>query len=174
MTVFDELRRVAPAQTGRTGADVDWPGVEDRLGLRLPDDYKWLVETYGPGSFDDFLRVFQPGYPQQVLDLEHQRERTNWAMDYLRERGHAIPYENDELLAVARSDNGDTAYWVLRPSNEPNKWTIALNEGRGPKWDTFDGGIVAWLAAILSKRVRMDVFPRDFPSRRPKFHVFGR
>ncbi|MGW4911200.1 hypothetical protein [Streptomyces sp. NPDC004270] len=33
----------------------------------------------------------------------------------------------------------------------------------------FDGGLVEFLAAVLSGATRMDVFPSDFPSARPAF-----
>lgn len=35
--------------------ELDWTDIERRLRLRLPLDYKRLVETYGQGSFDGFL-----------------------------------------------------------------------------------------------------------------------
>ncbi|KUL35570.1 hypothetical protein ADL22_27120 [Streptomyces sp. NRRL F-4489] len=39
--------------------DVDWVGMESRLGTALPGDYKRMVETFGAGAFDAFLDLRQ-------------------------------------------------------------------------------------------------------------------
>ena len=36
---------------------VDWAAVEERVGLELPDDYRWLLDWYGPGTFDGYLTL---------------------------------------------------------------------------------------------------------------------
>ncbi|MGC0334021.1 hypothetical protein RKD23_007011 [Streptomyces sp. SAI-170] len=38
----------------------DWRAAEEALGVELPADYKWLVETYGWGEFCDFLNLHTP------------------------------------------------------------------------------------------------------------------
>ncbi|WP_430782635.1 hypothetical protein [Actinoplanes sp. G11-F43] len=47
----------------------DWAGIETRLGLQLPRDYRALVETYGAGRFDDYLVVYTPNGPRDTIDL---------------------------------------------------------------------------------------------------------
>jgi hypothetical protein len=148
---------------------VDWAAIESRMGVTLPSDYKWLVENYGPGSFGGFFYVFQPGYSRTGLDLEFQRERTTWALDYLAERGHQLPRQSAGLLSFGRSENGDVAYWVMGSSGDPDRWTVALGEPRGPLWEEFDGGAMEWLEAVLSRRIRMNIFPRDFPRKTVRF-----
>ncbi|MGC4806738.1 SMI1/KNR4 family protein [Micromonospora sp. DT233] len=150
---------------------VDWGAVEARLGTPLPADYKWLVGRYGTGSFGGFLYVFHPDDPRPGLNLEHQRERTTWALRYLLDRGHALPRKPAELLSLGRSDNGDVIYWITEPAGDPDRWRVALGEPRGPLWEEFDGGAVEWLAAVLSKRLRMRMFPKDFPGRTVRFRL---
>jgi hypothetical protein len=170
MTGEDELLRLVPPPD-QPRQFPGWTDVEARLGTRLPHDYKWLVEHYGPGSFDDFLHVLQPSVAAEPIQLEHQAERTAWTLDYLREgRGHEqIPYENSELLAFCKTDNGDTGYWLRHPTNDPDAWTVVVNEARGPRWPKFKGGAVEFLVAVLSGTHRIPVFPEDFPSDRPGF-----
>jgi hypothetical protein len=163
----DLVRLVPPPRSSLTG--VDWVRVEESVGTRLPSDYKWLAERYGPGSFDEFLHVFQPGYRSEALNLEFQVGRTELTMDHLRRAGEVIPYQNAELLACFRTDNGDTGYLVRRPVDQPDAWTIVINEARGTRWSTFDGGIVQFLQMVLSSRYRVVVFPDDFPSSQPGF-----
>ncbi|MER5986988.1 SMI1/KNR4 family protein [Streptomyces sp. NPDC001787] len=38
---------------------IDWAQIEDRVGTRLPGDYKRMVETFGEGSFDGYLGLNQ-------------------------------------------------------------------------------------------------------------------
>lgn len=59
----DLLRLVPPLDDVDADVDVDWAQIEDAPGVELPGDYKWLVERYGPGSFNDFLYILQLGSP---------------------------------------------------------------------------------------------------------------
>ena len=172
-TLDDLVNLVPPPQQARI--EVDWPRIEADLGTPLPRDYKVLVETYGPGSFDDFLNVFQPVTPFLTIELAYQARRGEETLDYLRDQGHeAIPFGRDELMAVAGTDNGDTIYWVKRPRDKPDAWTITGNEARNTDWPQFSDGLVAFLYAIMSGRLRFPIFPEDFPSRRqPSFGRYG-
>lgn len=151
---------------------VDWRQLEERLQFTLPSDYKWLVERYGPGKFDDFFYVFQPAYWRQGIDLEYQHERTSWALEYLTERGHSLPRSASELFSFGRSDNGDVAYWITSLSNDPEHWKVAIGEARGTLWEEFDGSLVEWLTAVLSRSLRVAIFPKDFPRRHPRFQPY--
>jgi hypothetical protein len=170
VTARDELLRIVPPPVG-VEIHVDWAEVEEALGVALPDDYKWLVERYGPGSLDDFLHIFQPESPFSMTRLLESSERAAEILDQARERGGNIPYETDELLAVAATDNRDTIYWVTRPEDEPNSWTTTANGARNMKWPHFEGGLVEFLAAVMSGAHRVDVFPQVFP-RKPVFSPY--
>ncbi|MET9680193.1 SMI1/KNR4 family protein [Streptomyces coeruleorubidus] len=167
MTARDELLRIVPPPGG-VEVHVDWADVGEALGVALPDDYKWLVERYGPGSCDDFLHIFQPESPFSMTRLLDSSERAAEVLHQARERSVNIPYETDELLAVGATDNGDTIYWVTRPEDEPSSWTITVNGARNMKWPHFEGGLVELLAAVMSGARRVDVFPQVFP-RKPVF-----
>ncbi|WP_221321409.1 hypothetical protein [Actinoplanes sp. L3-i22] len=39
---------------------VDWAGISAYVGLDLPDDYRWLLENYGPGTFGGYLTLTAP------------------------------------------------------------------------------------------------------------------
>ncbi|MFG2313653.1 SMI1/KNR4 family protein [Streptomyces tendae] len=168
MTARDNLVRTVPPPPD-VDSRVDWPRVEQDLGVSLPDDYKWLVERYGPGSFDGFLHVFQPAVPVATVRLVDRAERAAEILDQLREGGETLPYPTDELLAVGATDNGDTIYWVTRPEDAPNSWTITANGARNTKWPHFDGGLVEFLAAVMSGAYKMDVLPRSWPGPEPRF-----
>lgn len=65
-----EIHDAPPPQSASSVPD--WAGIEQRL--RLPADYKRLVETYGSGAFDDFIRVLQPSETNEHIDLLRQRK----------------------------------------------------------------------------------------------------
>ncbi len=169
---FDALEALIPPP-GPELPEPDWIGLEERLGVRLPFDYKRLVRTYGQGSFDGFLWVLQPSAANQNLDLELQRVVRVDALRTLLSMGEAVPYGlgpgQEELLPWAFTDNGDVCFWVTSGSADPDQWRVAINEARGPLWETFDGSASAFLVAVLSGAVHIGVFPDDFPSEAPAF-----
>lgn len=150
-----------------------WRDVASQLGEMLPSDYVELVESYGPGSFDDFLWVFQPESSRQAIDLVSQARTQLQALRDLQAGGEPIPYNvaegESELLPWAVTDSGDTCYWVMRPGKSPDDWTVVVNESRGPTWEEFSGGVSEFLLAVLTGRHRSSVFPEDFPSPDPHF-----
>ncbi|WP_405584983.1 SMI1/KNR4 family protein [Streptomyces sp. NBC_01190] len=148
--------------------DFDWTSLEGRLATTLPEDYKWLVSTYGAGKFDDFMHVLQPTSPFPSIQLEYSWKRSTEVLELLSE-GEDIPYPIDTLHPVATSDNGDTIYWVGSADTDPGAWTITANGARNRNWPKFEGGIVSFLVGVLSGDVRMDVFPKTFPSAHPQF-----
>lgn len=172
MTAQDDLARVVEPPRRSLAASVDWAALEARIGTALPSDYRWLVEHYGPGSFDEFLHVFQPVATHEAIRLEHVIEGASWTLDQIRESGEVIPFSNEELLPVAQTDNGDSVYWLRRPNDDPEQWTIVVNEPRGPEWVSFDGGLVAFLAAVLGGSFVASIFPDDFPSEEPVFEPY--
>lgn len=165
MAALDELvNLVRPPDRAR--AEIDWESVEARIGTSLPSDYKALVEIYGPGTFGNFLHVFQPVTPFLTIELTYQAQRQEEILNYLRDQGREIiPFTRGELMPVARTDNGDTLYWVKCPLGSPDAWTITGNEARNTIWPEFAGSITGFLYAVMSRALRFEIFPTDFPGR---------
>lgn len=169
---LEALQALVPPPTAALSAP-DWAVIEPQLGIRLPDDYKRLVEIYGPGSFDGFLWVLQPLGPNEHLDLLRQREIRLVALREAQEHGEAVPFPvhegQDPLLPWAITDNGDVCFWLMDPLDDPNSWAVAVNEARGDAWHRFEGSASDFLAAVLSGSSRVALFPADFPSEGPTF-----
>jgi hypothetical protein len=162
---FDRLLDLIPAPPSER-VPVDWIAVERRLGLRLPPDYKRIIDTYGLGLFDRFLWILHPTTPNSNLRLDKQIEIARWALAEVND----VFAEPHELTAWARTENGDTCYWLTRDhSDDPDHWHIAVNESRGPDWEVFDLSTTGWLEAVLSGRLHIPLFPDDFPSTSPNF-----
>jgi hypothetical protein len=173
-SALDDLLGLVPPPAGaRPAVDwpaVDWPEVERALGVRLPADYKGIVEAYGPGQFDDFLTLYQPATRFLTIDLAYQAENRRAVLAQLLED---LPYAPEELLPVAGTDNGDIVYWVLEEPADPESWTITGNEARHTSWPRFDGGLAEFLYAVLSRRLSFPIFPDGFPSPAPRFQPQG-
>ena len=94
----------------------------------------------------------------------------------LQKGGERIPYrltEPPEIVAIGRTDNGGILYLVRRILNEPDTWTVAVNEARGDEWNKFDGDITDFLAGALSGAQRYSVFPSNFPMDVAPFEPYG-
>lgn len=162
MTDLDRLISALPPPVG-TVVNTDWQSFEEAFGIHLPSDYKAFVDTYGHGSFNDFLTVFLPSSPYEFVELDTQRGFAEGKIELWLDFGEigspSLPVDPRQLLPVAGTDNGNTVYWNMWRRDEPDDWTIAVDQARGDSWYLFDGGIVAFLAATFVDRARVPVFP---------------
>ncbi len=176
MSDLDDLRAIAPPPA-QPSPRPDLQAARDALGVDLPADYAALAETYGSGSFGGFLWLLVPGAGNPNLELVRQAELRLADLRAVQADGEELPYEPrvaaGGLLPWAITDNGDTAYWRIDDPAAPDGWTVVVNEGRGPDWHAFDGGAPAFLAAWLSGRERVSVFPDDVPEDPPGFTPLG-
>ncbi|MDI3407505.1 SMI1/KNR4 family protein [Streptomyces cavernicola] len=134
----EALTRICPPP--HPGRSVNWPAVEQQLRLALPADYKQLVETYGGGVFADSLRLLEPDGADDMYDLVAQTAERAEILDDLWEAGEPKPSEllDGDIRLVPwglKEDAGHFLYWQARPDQEPEEWTVLLNEGRGPLWE---------------------------------------
>lgn len=78
--------------------DLDWTQVEARMGTRLPRDYKRMVETFGEGAFDAYLRLNQEPWT-------HGKE--------------------DGLLVWAGTEHENLYCWQI-DDGDPDHWPVAV------------------------------------------------
>lgn len=164
---------VAPPAHVVPSSESEWRRACQALGTQVPRDYVDLASTYGLGSFDNFLWIFHPVAEPPPLSIVGQAEAQLDALRVLEAQGEPMPYVvaegSSELIPWAVTDNGDVCYWLTQPRNDPDEWTVVVNESRGPDWDRFDGSVTEFLVAVLGGRTKVSVFPDDFPGRRPTF-----
>jgi hypothetical protein len=146
---LDELTFLVPPPR-EPQPPVDWAAAHVALGFELPADYRALVDRYGGGSIAE-LRVLVPGHPNPHADLVRQIEQQRWALRYIIEAGEELPYAPEALVPWGIDGAGNTVWWLIEAG-----WPVVANEARGESWYRYDGGAVAFLAAILSERVPLD------------------
>ncbi|MET9689550.1 SMI1/KNR4 family protein [Streptomyces sp. NPDC006514] len=153
----------------------DWARVEEELGTFLPSDYKQLVDLYGGGLFDDAIWVLEPVCPNKYYDLASENRIRVAAQQGLWAGGEPKPSELDgtgsRTIAWAVTENGDCLYWLARPGQEPDRWTVAVKEGRGREWEFHARSCSEFLRSVLlTGDAESDVF-YGFPTEGP--HEFA-
>jgi hypothetical protein len=172
MSIMALERILKPPAGVQTGMNQDrWAEVEAQLGTTLPRDYKTFVEVFGLGSINGFLVVFVPYSLNPHVDLLTRGRTELTAYETL--KASFPTYYSDSvyptvggILPFAGTDNGNILYW--RTIGHPDEWTITVYEG-GPEHFEFNGGMTAFLAAILSGEIRCKVLPADFVESPPFF-----
>ncbi|MFF3412247.1 SMI1/KNR4 family protein [Streptomyces sp. NPDC002742] len=149
----EPLSRLCPPPGG--GRTVKWAAVEKELGVELPADYKRLVETYGGGVFAGALWLLEPGCPDPLYDMVIQTAERGEILAELWESGEDKPSElhegNAGLVPWGYAEGGGHyLYWLVRPGVEPEEWTIILNEGRGPLWETYPMSCSQFLLEVVA------------------------
>lgn len=150
----------APLETGSPGA---WSSIENRIGTRLPADYKEYIATYGTGSIGDFLWPYNPFSENPNLNLVRRMELDAGALRQIREKfgEEEVPYplypEPGGLMSWAVSDNGDTLYWLTQ--GDPSYWRVVVNESRGPDFEHFEESTTSFLAKLISGELISEILP---------------
>lgn len=154
-----QLMPVPPDAVERKGHD--WPRLESRLGLLLPQDYKEILAAYGTGAIGGFLWVLNPfsvnpslnegaiGYLRQA----YAQMKAAFPADY--------PRAVSEFLPWAVTDNGDSLVWTIS-GNDPERWCVAIHNHDQGAEEVSALNASGFLAALLEKEVVSSILPRDF------------
>ncbi len=161
MNRIDELVRIVPPPVDPYR--VDWKPVEKLVG-QLPHDYKAAVETYGPGSFANFLWLLLPS-KLDYLDISIEGQLRSTALRESRDECPSeVPYlvfpEHGGLLPWLTTENGDTG-WFLRDHDDPDEWSVVISASRSPEFFRFKGGCTEFLVAVLADEVHVPIFGRS-------------
>ncbi len=160
MTTIDDLIRLVPPPAEPVGAIGDWQRVEADLGLRLPADFKALIERYGLGQFVDFITPLTPFGPRDLL-VQSAHRLLDSERSFRRTHPDKCPYpfypEPGGLLEWAATDNGDRLCWLT--GGEPDSWTTVVWNPRGWYYEAHDLSAVEFLLAWLNGQVTTSVFP---------------
>ncbi|MEU1202707.1 SMI1/KNR4 family protein [Streptomyces sp. NPDC005813] len=162
MHALDALVRLCPPPA-EPPLSVDWARAEHALGTTLPADYKQLVAVFGDGIFDDTIWLLVPDSAYSDCDLQAQTTERDEILADLWEAGEEKP--TGLLEAGARvlpwafeEGTGAFLYWLARPGQHPDEWTVLYNEGRGPLWEHHDMGCLAFLLAVLTGTAETEYF----------------
>ncbi|OEJ22933.1 hypothetical protein AR457_37595 [Streptomyces agglomeratus] len=156
---------------------MDWARAERALGAALPADYKQLVERYGAGVFDETIWLLVPDSPYDECDLHARKSERDedlaglWEFEpkpagLLEEGARVVPWAFEE-------GTGAFLYWLARPGQHPDEWSVLYNEGRGPLWEQHGMGCLAFLLAVLAGTAETEYFGYLYDVLKPTVHRFA-
>ncbi|NUP08807.1 MAG: hypothetical protein HOW73_22395 [Polyangiaceae bacterium] len=170
MTIPDDIQRLIDLvgyPEKPHGIGTDWTGVERRLALSLPSDFKQLVAVFGTGPWGGFLHVLTP-FAENELLLERAANRALGALHTIR-RAHPeqVPFalfpEELGLFPWGITDNGDTLFWLT----EGFHWSTVVFDARAAAWERHDLSssalIRAFLLGVLPSRCLLEPFAGERP-----------
>jgi hypothetical protein len=176
MIALDALVQLCPPPA-ESPPPVDWEQAESGLGTALPADYKQLVETYGDGVFDETIWLLAPGSAHDNCDLHAQTtERAEILADLweFEDKPAGLQEAGARVLPWAFEEGtGAFLYWLARPGQPPDDWTVLYNEGRGPLWEHHDMGCLAFLQAVLTGTAQTEYFSHLYEVLKPTEHRFA-
>jgi hypothetical protein len=159
--------------SGRKRTSFDWPAMESSLGLHLPNDYKYLVEVFPDGTFQDLLHVNRPG--------DHHQPRTDFLgfyaytledMRHLRSDRGSFPYpifpEPGGLLPWASGPRREPFFWLTQ-AEDPNTWPVVTADYDFTEWREFPGTACQLLIEVVEGRFDASLFGVDLAGRGPSF-----
>ncbi|OBC02701.1 hypothetical protein [Gordonia sp. 852002-50395_SCH5434458] len=161
MAPIDDLERlVAPPPDG--GPAVDWDQTERALGFRLPDDYKRIVQTYGPGAFVSEVSVWVPSdaggdvFEHGRLASEELAGSVEWIEDndweWIKPGGETEPVNLGpqplQFSPWGGGASGSFGYWH-QTGDDPNSWPVLYTD-LSSEWLYHDGGLAAFIVDFLN------------------------
>ena len=140
-----------------------WQYMREKYNLIFPKDYRLFIDTYGSGSFNNFLWVMSPFSLNDNLNLLkkfNDLKRSFCTMksilpDMLMEEF----YDGVKgLLPWGITDNGDELYWNVQKEYSQ----IVVFSCRYSEKLEFDLTFGDFLDQIFSQKIMCSIFPEDF------------
>ncbi|MBZ9644042.1 hypothetical protein [Streptomyces sp. PSKA30] len=146
---------------------LDWQKIENSLGHALPSDYKRLCEELPPGLFNEFLFLLHP-IGSEGESLLGRDARLIETVEGFIENEEECPGRRGHIFPCLITDNGDVGYWIA-DSEDPDEWTVAINESRGPDWQSTGLSLSAFLYQFLTGEYEVGMFPESVQNGEPVF-----
>jgi hypothetical protein len=162
-----------PQQPHETGTPKTWEKVENRLGSALPEDYKSFVDSYGTGSFDDFISVYNPFAANEnlnlfyVLDVLYQADRgTHLKIGYDWTAVHPFklfPAREGLLPWGGTASFGDFFFWQVKGS--PQSWETIFYNLRSGEYEVWKYPLTEFLYRLFQRQIESVLLPENYPPR---------
>ena len=173
MSLSDLKKILTPPDLPLETSDlVGWAMVEKNLNTSLPKDYKDFINCYGTGSIDNFLWIFNPFSINENINLLNRLQIETESFRYIREYADEdLPYQmyphKNGLLPLGATDTGDILFWQV--ADTADMWSIVISEARTQEYERFAMDLVLFLIKLLSRKIKSQIFPKNFPSKSISF-----
>lgn len=164
--VFDELLSVMPVPSNvvEGGLGQDWGRVTGRFCDPLPTDYMQFIDTYGSGSVNGFLTVFNPFSANFHVNLFDQVLFTLSSLRALkaqfpREVPFPLYFEPGGMLPWGMSIDGDIYCWLTNGIS--GGWQTVVICRHAPAGH-FKMTMTQFLARAIKGEIKSYSIPEDF------------
>ena len=180
----DRLTRIIPSPFApqETGTPKSWEKIEQRLGIQLPPDYKAFIDSFGTGSFDDFIIVYNPLAQNEylnlfyALDTLHQADRQAQLMGdpawtavhpfelYPATEG-LLPWGcTTPAVSLGGTTNlGDFFFWQVKGA--PQTWETVFYNLRNGEYEVWKLPLTEFLYQLFTRQIESVLLPEDYPAR---------
>jgi len=157
MSLDDLVKLIPPPKSpvGFGGA-IDWPTIESQLNLRLPTDYKQLIDLYGIGHFPGDLAIYHPyaDCPDSLLkDALVDTAENDRLTENARDRPYSFYPNCPGLFACGHSYMSSGKLFWLTTSSDQLPWsTVAASHEMYTTHDyiQINASLTDFLVAIYS------------------------
>ncbi|QDU31567.1 hypothetical protein ETAA8_67260 [Anatilimnocola aggregata] len=147
-----------PAVPVNCGSHDQLEVIEGRLGMRLPTDFKLLIDTYGSGTWSEEFWILNPHstedalwwFDEQDLFLKSLRE---WPWTDPEDNPYPVWPEPNGLLIWGGQTNGGYMCW--QTTGHPDQWPTVYALDRTPEYFQFEQPCTRFLLSLLTRTDRM-------------------
>ncbi|WP_454855210.1 hypothetical protein [Promicromonospora soli] len=172
-----DLERLIAAAGLVPGAEAfDWGLAERTLEMRIPADYRGLLDAGGAGLWFDYLRTYAPTgrYPARNL-LESGGEfedlRFLWSEDISQPPSDLA--DDARLIPWASTANGERVYWRVLGETPADAYPVYVENADGDLWERFDLTATEFLLGLARGDVRSGFFSEFFLNPDEVFRAYG-
>lgn len=165
---LERLTRLAPPPARPPAGD--WSSVESALHRELPADYKALVDVYGSGAFCGSIELLVPAGVRKAYDIVAYNDgRSDFAAEIWEEEDEQPEEFSDdlgyELIAWAKTIDGDTLNWLAHSDQSPDSWrTLLVSRDVAEAWEHYDAPATAVLLGLLTGDIDSGIVVPDLLS----------
>lgn len=144
----------------------EWSKFEEKLGIVLPNDYKYFITTYGTVSINNFIWFLTPFSKDE--NINYLKKMNIMLQSYSISKKifpeyfiHNIYPEKDGILPWGYTENGDELYWK---TSEKDNWEIVIYESRSSNFCIYKMEFTEFIYKLITKEIVCEAFPDDFLS----------
>jgi len=156
-----------PQNPVETGSIKAWEGIEERLGVALPEDYKEFIALYGSGKFGNSIIPFNPFSANeylnlfQTLDIHHLSNR--YTQGLTSSPWSAVsPFDlfpaQDGLLPWGTMENyKEGFFWQV--CGPPDHWPTVFYDLKNGEYEVWKFQFSEFLVKLFLGEIQSVLFP---------------
>jgi hypothetical protein len=154
ITELEQLIALVPPPEApvHPGSMADFAAIEDKLGSRLPIDFKRLITTYGKGGWLEFYAIINPLDPRDEahwFDGTYMQIFRSSRRDFPQFHPYPIWPDVGGLLPWGGHENGGDMFWLT--DGEPDMWPTIFTHDRTPEYIRIDQTCTGVLLSAIKR-----------------------